>query len=419
MATDLRLRGLSDIDPETVPLPHGTEVVTRVDRLAGERRIPQGALGRVVRIDGDLVRVLVVGVGEATYARDEVAPSRAGQLRFARRREAAWSALAPCVVLEAVVGSRAWGLSDESSDTDLRGVFVLPFPWTGALAPVPRDLISADGSSAYWEIGKAVRQALRADPNTLEVLFAPAADVRDPIGGWLLEMRDSFVSAEIYGSFGRYALSQTRKLRQSLRLAEHRALLFDWLRDDPSMTLDAAAARLAGATLQSMPGEADRLHRARDYIVQLYHSLHDQGLLPHASFAALVQFSRSGADPLDLPRELRPKNAYNLLRLIATAVTWLRTGAVDLRITEPLRSRLLAIKRGELVLASVLDQADEMAAELEEARRDTRLPARADVARADLLLRRVREEVARRWLERAPGPFGLEAPTLPEAQWEP
>jgi predicted nucleotidyltransferase len=33
------------------------------------------------------------------------------------------------VVVEAVVGSRAWGVADENSDEDRRGVFVLPAPW--------------------------------------------------------------------------------------------------------------------------------------------------------------------------------------------------------------------------------------------------------------------------------------------------
>jgi len=416
MPTDPRLRGLHDIDPEAVPLPRGTEVTTRVDRLAGERRIPQGAMGRVVKIEGDAVHVQVVGVGEAVYARDEVTPRTSGQLRFARQREAAWNQLWPCVVLEAVVGSRAWGLADDASDTDRRGIFVLPFSWTTGLVAAPDDLVSADGSAAYWEVGKAVRQALRADPNTLEVLFAPEVEVRDPMGEWLREARDAFVSAEIYGSFGRYALSQAKKLRQSLRLARHRTLLLEWLRGE-RLTLDAAAARLADATGLEAPTEADRRLRAREYIKQLYRSLHDQALIPEANFDSLVALARRQPAELELPGELRPKNAYNLVRLIGTAIEWLRTGTVDLCVPEPLRGRLLAIKRGEVPLEEVLDHADELAAELEAARQSTPLPPRADVARVDRLLRRIREEAARRWIQREPGPLGADAPTLAEAQW--
>ncbi|HXN32927.1 MAG TPA: hypothetical protein VN894_13750 [Polyangiaceae bacterium] len=102
---DLRLRNLEHLDARAVPLPHGTEVVTRVDRIAGERRVPQGSVGRVTRADGDDLEVTVVGVGVLRYSRDEVSPRRVGQALFAQRRADAWEALRPCIVLEATVGS--------------------------------------------------------------------------------------------------------------------------------------------------------------------------------------------------------------------------------------------------------------------------------------------------------------------------
>jgi hypothetical protein len=207
-----------------VPLPHGTEVSTRVEKLVGDRRIPQGVVGRVVRSREGGCDVLIVGSGEVWYARDELLPRRPGQVQFARRRAAAWDALRGCVVLVAIVGSRAWGLADEESDIDTRGVFALPLPWTVGLLEPPRDLVSADGSSTYWEVRKAIEQGLRADPNTLELLFLPGVRAVDPIGDWLLAERAAFVSREIFGSFGRYAVSQLRKLTRSYKLAEHRDL---------------------------------------------------------------------------------------------------------------------------------------------------------------------------------------------------
>ena len=50
---DLRLKALAHIDPLRVPLPHGTEVLTRVEKLLGERFVPGGAVGRVVGIFGE------------------------------------------------------------------------------------------------------------------------------------------------------------------------------------------------------------------------------------------------------------------------------------------------------------------------------------------------------------------------------
>src|SRR5687768_17195049 len=97
---DIRVRNLASLDPLAVPLPNGTEVVSRVDRLLeGGRRVPQGALGRVVSQEGEQFVVRIVGVGDAPYRRDELVPHKAGQLRYALRRASAWGALHPCVVL--------------------------------------------------------------------------------------------------------------------------------------------------------------------------------------------------------------------------------------------------------------------------------------------------------------------------------
>ncbi|AKU95444.1 Undecaprenyl-phosphate N-acetylglucosaminyl 1-phosphate transferase [Labilithrix luteola] len=414
---DLRLRRLQNLDPRAVPLPHGTEVVTRVDRIVDERRVPQGTIGRVTKLDGDEVEVTVVGIGVLRYARTELSARRVGQALYARRRADTWEALHGCVVLETTVGSRAWGLSDETSDEDRRGVFALPFPWTQGLVAPPEDLVSADGSSTYWAVGKALRQALRADPNTLEMLFVPRARALDDVGQWLLDARDAFVSTEIYGTFGRYALGQLRRLEQAMKLAEHRAVILDWLRDEPHLSLDEVAVRLSSVSTRAMPTESDRIHAAKRYVKDLYRSLFDQGLLESNEFSALVRFACQEAQELDLPRELRPKNAYNLVRLLVTAGGWLRNGTPEFEMTGTTRLRLLAIKRGEVPLADVLAEAERMAADLESARDASTLPARPDVAKADAVLRRIGEELARRWAANRPGPFGKDAPLPPEVVW--
>ena len=411
-------RGLADVDPLAVPLPHGTQVTTRVDRVVGDRRVPQGAIGRVVGSEGDELDVHVVGVGTVRYLRRELVARKVGQLRFATERESAWAALRDCAVLETTVGSHAWGLADETSDTDVRGVFVLPFPWTAGLVEPPQDLVSADGSATFWEIGKTIRQALRADPNTLELLFVASARPLDPVGAWLLEARDAFVSAEIYGSFGRYALSQLKKLEQSQRLAEHRGVVLAWLREEPDLTLDRLAAKLVESAELRAPSRADAVLRAKEYVKQLYRSMYDQGLLDARELAALARFARDEEGAFELPRELRPKNAYNLVRLLSTAIGWLRSGAPSFEVGGALRETLLAIKRGAVPLGEVLRMAEALTPELEAARQATRLPRRGDLARADALLRRVREEVARRWLAGAPGRLGVDAPPAPEPAWE-
>ncbi len=403
----------SHIDPQAVPLPHGTEVATRYERCCSDKVIPQGSVGRVRQVlDNGDVEVRLVGWGTQRFRRSELSARKTGQLRYAVRRHAAWKALRQCAVVEAVVGSRAWGVEEMGSDTDVRGVFVLPFEWSSALVKTPLDLVSADGSCSYWEIGKLIEQALRADPNTLELLFVDSVHSCDEMGSWLLDTREAFVSQEIYRSFGRYALSQLKKLQQSLRLHEHRQRITQWLREDTQLTLDGVAHKLAEVSALDIPKQADRQLRAKRYVQQLYRSLFDQGLLEQRDFASLVRFAHERDSPAELPREMRPKNAYNLLRLIDSASCWLRDGKPRLRVTGAWRQRLLSIKHGHVSLEEVVQEAETMMTTLAEARRISPLPTKPDRARADKLLRRIRHEAARRHLAGVAGPFGKDAPTL-------
>jgi hypothetical protein len=45
------------------------------------------------------------------------------------------------------------------------------------------------------------------------------------------------------------------------------------------------------------------------------------------------------------------------------------------------------------------------------------LPKQPDIARVDRLLHKIGDEIARRWVLRAEGPWGTTAPSPPEAEW--
>jgi hypothetical protein len=245
-------------------------------------------------------------------------------------------------------------------------------------------------------------------------------------------MRDGFLSIEIYGSFGRYALSQLDRLEHNQRLAEHRETVIAWLRDDPSLTLDRAAerlasiARVAGSDPIARSGSAgprsaaegrrgDPIARVRDYLKQLYRSMYDQGLIAANDWSSL---RAAATTDLELPRELRPKNAYNLIRLLDLAIRWLAGEPPDVRVSEELRPTLIAIKRGEVAMSDVMALARELVPKLEAARQASRLPRHADVGRADRVLRDARAEAARRWIAREPGPWGSGAAEPPEARFD-
>ncbi len=400
------LHALDVFDPERVTLPHGCEVTLRRAVAMGEHSLAMGTLGRVTGHPAPgRVEVTVAGRGCLDLARADVAPRTDGQLAHAVRRARVEAALHPCALARATVGSRAWNLSDEGSDHDTRGVLLWPFSWASARGSVPDVVVSADGSHTLWEVGRTIEQALRADPNTLEMLFVPSVEHLDPLAAVLFEAREVFVSQRIYGAFGRYAVAQAKKLRQSLRLARHRDAVLGWLRHDEALQLDAVAARLGAEAVEPSGNVKDDTLRAKQYLKQLYRSMFDQGLLAACSFDALSTFARTKASAFDLPRELRPKNAYNLLRIVACAVHWLRTGTPIIATEGALRDRLLSIKRGEVDLDTALRWTDEAAADLNPARDASVLPEHPDEEAAARRLLRLREDAARRWLHASDGPW--------------
>jgi hypothetical protein len=245
-------------------------------------------------------------------------------------------------------------------------------------------------------------------------LFADPVVVH-PLGEALVANRDCFLSHEIYGAFGRYALSQLDRLEHNQRLAEHRSTIIGWLRDDPSLELDAAAERLAGSARVQAPTRQDAVNRARDYIKQLYRSMYDQGLIAANDWISLRAAAKT---ELDLPRDLRPKNAYNLIRLLDLAIRWLSGEPPAVRVSETIRPTLISIKKGEVPMPDVMALARELTPKLEAARQTSPLPRHPDVARAEKVLRAIRSGAARRWAERSDDAWGACAAEPPEARFD-
>jgi uncharacterized protein len=84
------------------------------------------------------------------------------------------------------------------------------------LAGVPEQLES-DSEEVYWELGKFVRLALKANPNVLECLYTPLVEHCTPIARELIELRHIFLSQHVHRTYNSYVLSQFKKLEQDLR----------------------------------------------------------------------------------------------------------------------------------------------------------------------------------------------------------
>ncbi|WP_030772974.1 DNA polymerase beta superfamily protein [Streptomyces sp. NRRL F-2664] len=121
-------------------------------------------------------------------------------------------------VYRCVMGSRAFGLATETSDTDLRGVYLAPTPLFWRLEKPPRHVEGPREEEFSWELERFCELALRANPNILECLHSPLVDHLTPVGEELLALRGAFLSRRAHTSFGRYAASQHGKLVADVRV---------------------------------------------------------------------------------------------------------------------------------------------------------------------------------------------------------
>ncbi|MEV7867056.1 nucleotidyltransferase domain-containing protein [Streptomyces sp. NPDC088124] len=120
-------------------------------------------------------------------------------------------------VYACVMGSRAFGLATEESDTDRRGVFLAPTPSYWGFEKPPLHVEGPAPEQFSWELERFCSLALRTNPNVLECLHSPLVEHVDATGRELLALRDAFLSRQAYGTFVRYAESQHRKLETDVR----------------------------------------------------------------------------------------------------------------------------------------------------------------------------------------------------------
>ena len=201
-------------------LPVGTQVVIRVaapDDHGGTAQ--RGATGRVAGITPDGRYTVRLVDGRETVARREQL-----SLRTAYQDEAIEldqpdgdRMVLEHTIYAAVVGSRAFGLDTDSSDTDTRGVYVAPTESFWSLAKPPTHVDGPEQDWFSWEVERFCELALKANPNLLEVLHSPLVVRRTPLGEELLELRQSFLSQLAYQTYSGYVLSQFKKLEADFR----------------------------------------------------------------------------------------------------------------------------------------------------------------------------------------------------------
>lgn len=212
---------LATVAPSVNRISAGTQVVAQLEVRGtnGATVHPRGAVGIVARTPAGTETLYLVRFPdgfEASFSREQLQVLKQLKKELPGDASADFD-LENAIIYRCVVGSRAYGLDTETSDTDLRGVYLAPAEMYWSLFGAPEQFEDNDAQTCYWELQKFLVMALKANPNVLECLYSPLVDKITPTGAQLLAMRDRFLSQMIFQTFNGYALSQFKKLEQDLR----------------------------------------------------------------------------------------------------------------------------------------------------------------------------------------------------------
>lgn len=336
------------------------------------------------------------------------------------------------ILFECISGSRAYGTDLPTSDTDIRGVFVLPQADLYGLTYVEQ-VNDSKNDVIFYELRRFVELLSKNNPNILELLCAPIDCVlqKHPLFDQLKPT--DFLSKLCKDTFAGYAVSQIKKARGLNKKIlnplprERKSLLnFCYVLDGQSGTMGSRPLTdwLAARHWQPENCGLVSIPHARDVYALFYDesgSLGYQGVIAslasnevslssipkESPLIAYLSVNHDGyssyckdyreywewvekrnearyQNTLDHGKNYDAKNMMHTFRLLDMAIEILETGRVLVR--RPNRAELLRIRAGDYAYDELLEQAEQRVAQVEAAALASSLPNQPDVIQIEQVL---------------------------------
>jgi predicted nucleotidyltransferase len=119
------------------------------------------------------------------------------------------------IIFECIAGSRCYNTHNEESDTDIRGVYMLPNKDYLGLHEPPKQVSDEKNDITFYSLKRFIELATPANPNIIELLFVPEECIIQchPMMRKLIDNRHLFISKKAYHTFSGYAFSQISRAR--------------------------------------------------------------------------------------------------------------------------------------------------------------------------------------------------------------
>lgn len=344
------------------------------------------------------------------------------------------------LLLRCISGSRSQGLHSATSDTDIKGIFVLPLKELYGLNETPQ-LSNSTNDEVYYEIGRFIDLLSKNNPNIIELLSTPEDCLlfRHPLMD-LIKPAD-FLSKLCKDTFAGYAASQIKKAK-GLNKKIHRPVdkKRKWVPDFCYVISNNGSIPLNNWLEQQHFKQEDcglvRVDHFRD-VYLLYHAsqLKGEGFLKGIvsgdnandvqlssipigiPYLAVMNFNKDGysvycreyleywewvekrndaryQNTLTHGKNYDAKNMMHTFRLLSMAEEIAAEQQVIVR--RPDRELLLQIKSGAFEYDDLLKMVDEKIEKIDELYARSELPDMPDPAKAEALLVEIREQFYKR-----------------------
>lgn len=342
------------------------------------------------------------------------------------------------LLLECVSGSRAYGLHTPQSDTDLKGVFVLPKQKFYGLE-YTEQANNETNDEVYYELKRFVDLLVKNNPNILELLNTPADCIRQRHPLMDLLKPELFLSKLCHQTFAGYAQSQIKKAKGLNKkivnpVDKERKSIVDFcyvIHQQGSIALPVWLGKKGLA--QEDCGLVNITHM-RDIYALFHNSQLSEGCLKGVSSGmdandvslssvekgieplAIMSFNKDGyskycrdyreywdwvekrndlryENTIDHGKNYDAKNMMHTFRLLNMAEEIAREGVVNVRRHD--RDFLLKIRSGAFSYEELVDVANEKIVQIEDLYEKSSLPEEPDLAKAEEILVEMREQIYR------------------------
>lgn len=335
------------------------------------------------------------------------------------------------IIFECVSGSRAYGLETPSSDTDIRGMFILPKEMYYSMDYVDQ-ISNPSNDIVFYELKKFLSLCEKNNPNILELLNVSEECVlfEHPVFSEIKAF--PFLSKECKQSFANYAYTQIKKARglekkivnpvekERKGVMDFCFVYLDGKSIDLKQFLEEKSIDQANCGLSSLPHFKGcfKLYENAKIPYKGIVKNEDSNDISTSSIPkseapiGLLYFNKDGYstyckkyreywDWVELRNEERfkttqshgknydSKNMMHTLRLLRMAKEIASEGRINVKRAD--REFLLNVKKGMYEYDGLVAQAEALKSELDELYRNADLPEAPDTERVNQLLIRTRE----------------------------